>query len=82
VAARQNETAFLVVRFTFTSGDDTIDLFVNPTPGQPLPAKPDATKSDLDLGTGSQLGWGASTRCQFDEFRAGRTWEDVAPVAP
>ncbi|MBM3493061.1 MAG: hypothetical protein FJX72_01875 [Armatimonadetes bacterium] len=82
VEARQNETAFLVVRFTFTAGNDTIDLFVNPAPGQPLPAVPSATKSDLNLGTGSQLGWGASTRCQFDEFRVGRTWEDVSPTTP
>ena len=33
-------TAFLVVRITFGSGNDTVDLFVNPTPGQPLPAVP------------------------------------------
>lgn len=77
-----NQTAFLVVRITFgaVNGNDTVDLFVNPTPGQPLPAVPDATKSDRNTGTPGDFNFGSSVRCQFDEVRFGRTFEDVAPT--
>ncbi|MCW3098187.1 MAG: hypothetical protein JWL77_3805 [Chthonomonadaceae bacterium] len=75
-----NQTAFLVVRITFGTGNDTVDLFVNPTPGQPLPAVPDATKSDRNTGTPGDFNFGSSIRCQFDEVRFGRTFADVAPT--
>ncbi len=77
-----NQTAFLVVRINFgpAKGNDTVDLFVNPTPGQPLPAVPDATKSDINTGTPSDFNFGSSIRCQFDEVRFGRTFEDVALI--
>jgi hypothetical protein len=77
-----NQTAFLVVRITFgaVNANDTVDLFVNPTPGQPLPAVPDATKSDRNTGTPGDFNFGSSIRCQFDEVRFGRTFADVAPT--
>ena len=75
-----NQTAFLVVRFTFRDGVDTCDMWVNPTPGQPLPATPDATKSDTDTGIPNDFNIGSSIRTVFDEIRFGRTWEEVSPV--
>lgn len=77
-----NQTAFLVERITFgpVNGNDTIDLFVNPVPGQPLPALPDATKSDRNTGMPGDFNFGSSIRCQFDEVRFGHTFPDVAPT--
>ena len=78
-----NQTAFLVVRITFgpTNGNDTIDLFVNPTPGQPLPATPDATKTDANTGVPTDFNFGSSIRTMFDEIRFGHTFEDVSPTS-
>jgi hypothetical protein len=81
VLAQQNVTVFLVLRATFKNGNDQFDLWVNPVPGQPLPATPDATKTDLDVGpTLDSLNIGASTRCQFDEMRVGTSYAAVAPT--
>ena len=77
-----NQVAFLVVRITFgaANANDTVDLFVNPTPGQPLPAVPDATKSDRNTGIPGDFNLGSAVHCQFDEVRFGRTFADVAPT--
>lgn len=77
------QTVFLVVRITFgpVNGNDTVDLFINPTPGQPLPAVPNATKSDRNTGVPGDFNFGSSIRCMFDEIRFGRTFDDVAPPA-
>jgi len=77
-----NQVAFLVVRITFgaANANDTVDLFVNPTPGQPLPSVPDATKSDRNTGVPGDFNLGSSVHCQFDEVRFGRTFGDVAPT--
>ena len=45
VAVVTNQTAFLVVRITFGTGNDTVDLFVNPAPGQP---SSDGSRCDKD----------------------------------
>jgi hypothetical protein len=79
VQAQQNVTVFLVVRATFKDGPDQFDLWVNPVPGQPLPA-PDATKTDLDVGTFTSVNIGASTRCEFDEMRVGTSYASVSPT--
>lgn len=76
----QNVTALLVVRITFQSGNDKIDLFVNPAVGQPLPATPDATKTDLDLGTTNTLQILADHGVALDELRMGTTLNDVTPA--
>jgi len=47
----QGQTVLLVLEAQFQAGDDLLSLFVNPTPGQPQPATPSATKNDLDVGT-------------------------------
>ena len=80
----QNVTTFLVVRITFQPGADKIELFINPTPGQPLPDTPNAVKTDLDLGTITSVRMMADHAVELDELRLGTTFEDVAPlpVAP
>ena len=74
-----NETALLVVHMTFLPGNDQLDLYVNPTTGT-VPLTPDATKTDLDLYTGSDLAiLGPSSI--YDEIRIGTTYADVVPFA-
>ncbi len=80
VSAVTNQTAFLVARFTFLNGADIVDLWVNPLPGQPLPATPDATKTDVDTGIPTDFDFGGSIRTVFDEIRFGNSWEAVSPV--
>jgi hypothetical protein len=80
IVAQQNQTYFLVVRITFKDGPDVIDLFVNPPLGQPLPATPDVTKSDVDLGTVVGFNLGGSLRSIYDEFRVGTTYGAVSPT--
>lgn len=80
----------LVYRLSFTPAGDTIDLFVNPTPGGALPATPDATfaipeTSFADTFTSIRLqsgegGVGSATPFSFDELRGGGSFADVAPV--
>jgi hypothetical protein len=81
VQAKANETVFLVGRVTFRAGNDLVEFWVNPTPGQPLPA-PMATKSDVNVSLPGDIGIGGSVRCLFDEYRIGTTWESVSPVGP
>lgn len=76
----QNVTALVVVRFTFQAGNDKIDLFVNPAVGQPLPDTPDATKTDLDLGSTNTVQVLADHSVELDEFRMGTTLSDVMPA--
>ena len=85
VMAQQNTTVFLVVRATFKAGNDQFDLWVNPVPGQPLPTTPDATKTDLDLGTPgpgtlTTIGLHGSMNAEFDELRIGTSYAAVAPT--
>ena len=73
------QTTLLVVHMTFQSGNDHIDLYVNPTTST-VPATPDATKTDLDLSlTAVQFLSGFPTT--FDEFRLGTTYADVIGLA-
>lgn len=85
VTASSGTTAFLVLRIDFAAGNDTMTLYVNPTPGL---AAPDSTftavKNDVDLGTFSRVGIltgrGLSTNnAEFDELRVGTTYAAVAP---
>jgi hypothetical protein len=79
VQAQQNVTVFLVFRVTFRDGSDIIEMWVNPTPGQPLPA-PAATKSDVDVSLPGDIGIGSSIPVIFDEYRVGTSWEAVSPT--
>ncbi|MGH7924527.1 MAG: hypothetical protein ACREQH_08055 [Candidatus Binatus sp.] len=71
-------TALLVVKAQFLSGNDTFTLYTNPTPSHPEPAS-GAEKSDLNLGTVSEIGIYSSGAFTADEIRIGTTYEDVVP---
>lgn len=79
--AERDKTAFLVFRVTFRDGGDIVEMWVNPTPGQPLPA-PAAVKSDIDVSLPGDIGIGSSIPTIFDEYRIGTTWESVSPTLP
>jgi uncharacterized protein (TIGR03382 family) len=55
---------------------------VNPPPGATPPAAASATKSDLDVGTITTIGFaaGADATWTVDEVRIGSTFADVAPL--
>jgi hypothetical protein len=57
-----------------------VELFVNPTPGNPLPEVADATKSDKDTGHGGDIGLVTNAQIVFDEVRSDISFSDVAPV--
>ena len=76
--------SLLVYRLNFTGAGDTIDVFVNPAPGEPLPATPNGTFAipedafpdtfnNIRLQSGNQP-------ISFDEYRIGTTYADVTPV--
>jgi hypothetical protein len=75
-------TALLVVRFDFTSANDTFRLYVNPAPGAAEPTVADATKNDLNMGmfVGVSISTGAAATWSFDEIRVGNNFADVIPV--
>jgi len=80
VLAQQNTTVFLVLRATFNASNNQFDLWVNPVPGQPLPTTPDATKTDLDVGTFTNFAIATSMLAEFDEIRIGTSYAAVAPT--
>jgi hypothetical protein len=79
VSSLIDTTAFLVLRYTFVSGADTVDLFVNPDPAAALPAVPSASISVNTDFNQIQIQQGARAY-SYDEFRLGNTFQDVAPV--
>ena len=79
VVAEKDVTYFLVVRVTFGESQSKVDLWVNPTPGRPLPAVPDATRMG-NFTTMDRLGSGTSIRCIYGGYRVGYTFADVAPT--
>jgi hypothetical protein len=89
VQAASNQTVFLVVRVNFLPGgtNDLYRLYVNPTPGGPEPATPDATSIGF-LGTQNGVAFNSGdngsggTQTSFDEIRIGTTYADVTPRAP
>jgi hypothetical protein len=82
LAVTQGQTVFFVLRFDFLSGNDTVSLFLDPTPGQPEPGTASAVKSNVDAGSVSNVvinNYGGYT---IDEIRIGSTYADVTPLAP
>ena len=88
----EGDTEFVVARYTFGSGvnDDTVDLWLNPSPASlGTAAPPAATVGGVGVGAadGTQLerffwrsaGIGPQTTTT-DELRIGQTWADVTPV--
>ena len=84
-AAIDGDNYFLTVRAQFAAGNDTLSLYVNPTPGLPTPdVAPEAVKTDVDLGLFRNVGVAAGFSTNdgfFDELRVGETFADVAPQA-
>ncbi|HTL31041.1 MAG TPA: hypothetical protein VL282_17555 [Tepidisphaeraceae bacterium] len=84
VSEQPGVTAFLVVHLVLITGNEAVDLYVNPTPGSTPPLSPNASKNDLDLTQFSQfsISTGTSANWSFDEIRVGSTFGDVAPATP
>ena len=87
--ATQNSVNFLVLGYTFntTSGfDDTVSLWVNPTPGGTQPVA-DFSYNNSALADAANVGTlaiKAQTAASegswlFDDFRVGDTWSQVTP---
>jgi hypothetical protein len=80
------QTAFLVVEMQFnasTSANDTISLFVDPTPGLAVPNVPAVTLSNTNLSNViSDIPFYAANNeaVSFDEIRLGNSFADVAPA--
>jgi hypothetical protein len=75
----QAATALLVAKISFVSGNETVQLFVNPAPGTTEPTAAAATKTNVDLDQLVALGvLGGDAAWSFDEIRLGTTFADVA----
>ncbi len=79
VAVASGQVALLVARFDFENGNDRVSFFVNPDPGQPEPATPNAVRADRDLGKFQELTLNSAGAWSVDELRVGTTWESVTP---
>ena len=86
-ATPQDGTAtLLVVRMQHLPGNDTLTLYVNPTPGASGPGSALSASTSLNLGTFSRIGISggsglASNAARIDEIRVGQSYADVAPSA-
>ncbi len=86
-APATGQNALLVVRIQHAAGNDTVTLYVNPTPGLGAPnsaASATATVATMDLGSFTRIaisgGNGSGTNhALIDELRIGQTYADVAP---
>ena len=88
-SAVNGNTYFMVVEdigATTPGGTDTLNLFVDPTPGATAPttSSPSFVLTNNQLKTGSLnfLMLGVGNAASWDEFRAGTSYADVAPAAP
>jgi hypothetical protein len=80
IAASTAATALLVVKAEFASaGNDTITLFVDPTPGAPEPAT-GILKNDANFGIVTGLTIYSTGAMRIDELRVGETFADVTPI--
>lgn len=75
------QTAFLVVRADFLSGNDLFTLYANPSPGEPEPTS-GVVKADLNLGAVTRLGIYSTGAFSVDEIRIGASYADVTPRSP
>jgi len=82
VQAMSNQTTFLVVRGNYVQGGaSTFLLYVNPTPGAPEPATPDATVSfNIQTQNGVAFNTQNGAAASFDEIRVGTNYADVTPA--
>ena len=85
-------TNFFVVAYTFnpSTTDDSVSLWVNPTPGGSMPAADVtviANSGTVDAANLQVLGLKANSGATagnwvFDTLRIGDTWADVTPSVP
>lgn len=76
---------FLVTRFRIGEGNDPATLWVNPTPGVVPSEEAGVTFTGSDFGTDFPVArfWNSAPGgVSIDEFRAGDSYADVAPVVP
>jgi hypothetical protein len=79
-AASTTATTLLVVKAVFAgAGNDTISLYVNPTPGAPEPTA-GVLKNDANFGAITGLTIYSSGAMRIDELRVGETFADVTPI--
>jgi len=79
IAASNNTAALLVLEATLAAGNDTFNLYINPTIGGSAPTIADATETGVDLGNFTDLRI-VSAFSTFDELRIGETFADVTPI--
>jgi hypothetical protein len=82
ISAVAGTTVLLVLRADFLPGNDRFSLFVDPTPGAPEPATPNAIKTDLDVGSAKFIFLNNAGSWTTDEIRIGPTFASVTPVNP
>jgi hypothetical protein len=75
-SANVGHVALLVVKAEFLPGNDSFTLYTNPVPSQPEPTN-GVVKSDLDLGSVSEIGIYSTGAFTVDEIRIGMTYEEV-----
>ena len=79
-------TYFLAIKAQLSSGNDTIEFFIDPDPGASASTlSADATATGIDAGTIEGISFNANSQqvgaqTTFDEFRIGDSWDDVSPV--
>ena len=80
------QTYFLTVQIDFAAGNDTVTLYVDPTPGISTPdSVQTAQLTSADLGTFGEIGMiggFSGNNTLFDELRVGTSFESVAPAIP
>lgn len=81
-----NSINLFVVKYTFGlgTGDDSVSLFVNPTPGNAEPLADVTVTGGTDAASIQAIGFKANTSgagtWAFDTLRVGDAWADVLPV--
>lgn len=79
------QTYLLTARLEFFNGNDTITLYVDPTPGLGAPDSAQTLVfSDADLGDFTRVGLAGGflgSKAVIDEIRVGSTFAEVAPLA-
>lgn len=75
------QPVLFVLRLDFLPGNDTLSLYLNPSPGQPEPATPNVLKTDLDVGAVDSLTVNNYGGFTVDEIRIGSSFDSVTPLA-
>ena len=84
ISASAGVDTLLVVRVQHQAGNDTLTLYVNPTPGAASPDGGLSTSTALDLGSYTHVGISGGNglginSARLDEVRIGTTYADVTP---